>query len=116
VFCPFCGSATEIQQGSLVCAASGMDFSEKVREELTAVAEQPPTVAAAARVRWGGHWRCPADGEPMVEAEGVVACRACMTQLPPLLIYQLIEFHVHLWVPTTSSALIGPRFGPVCCS
>lgn len=72
-----------------------MDFSLVAQQELTAVAEGPPTQSEPSRTQWGGHWHCPADGESMIEAEGRVVCPACLRQLPPRLIYGLIEFHVH---------------------
>jgi hypothetical protein len=37
----------------------------------------------------------PADGAPMEEVDGLVACSRCSTVFPGPLIHQLIELHLH---------------------
>jgi hypothetical protein len=54
MFCPRCGSLTEVREDRLYCLASGMDFSPVVRQELTTVAESPRTEVDAVSIRWGG--------------------------------------------------------------
>jgi uncharacterized Zn finger protein (UPF0148 family) len=99
VFCPRCGSTTSESDGRLICDGSGMDFSLAVRDALTEVVVRPAEAGDASKVRWGGTWHCPADATRMIEADGRVTCPSCKRALPPRVIYQLIELHVH---PPTS--------------
>lgn len=95
MYCPRCGSPTEVRASYLVCTATGMDFSQVVRRELAELVASKPTTSETSQVRWGGSWYCPADATPMNEVEGRVICPSCDRSLPPRLLYQLIEFHVH---------------------
>jgi hypothetical protein len=72
-----------------------MDFSVNLATELTAIATHPPQRSTSLTYKVGGSWCCPADGGPMVEAAGRLACPQCDRDLPGRVIYQFIEFHVH---------------------
>lgn len=72
-----------------------MDFSVNVATELAAIADRPPQPSEPLTYKVGGSWCCPADGLPMVEAAGRLACSHCDRELPGRVIYQLIEFHEH---------------------
>ena len=72
-----------------------MDFSINLAVELDVIATQPPERSTPLTYKVGGSWFCPADGRPMVEAAGRLACPHCDRDLPSLVIYQLIEFHDH---------------------
>ena len=95
MFCPKCGSTTVSADGRTVCSRTGMDFSIKVAEELAAIVAGPPRVSTPITYKVGGSWHCPADGQPLIESPGRLACPACNRDLPSLVIYQLIEFHAH---------------------
>jgi len=62
---------------------------------LAAVADNPAQEPQDSTVHWGGRWHCPADAEPMAEQDGRVTCPRCSRALPPRLLYDLIELHVH---------------------
>lgn len=72
-----------------------MELSELVTQGLTAWVAGDNAQESPRPIRWGGIWFCPADGNRMDEAEGLITCRKCGRHLPPRLLYQLIEFHRH---------------------
>lgn len=95
MFCPRCGSATEILDNVPRCIATGSDFSAKAWQDLEAIAGSEPGQAADLKIRYGSTWHCPADGAEIRESDGHAACTSCGRSLPGGLLYQLIEFHDH---------------------
>lgn len=84
-----------MRDGRLYCTATDMDFSIVLSKELTNLVANAPAAGVPSKVKWGGTWRCPADGTYMTEVDGIVACQACKRSLPPRLLYGLVEFHNH---------------------
>jgi hypothetical protein len=78
------------------CNVGAMELSRAVHEALRAVVDREPAAdPAPSSIRRGGEWHCPADGSRMHESQGHLVCPACGRHLPPPVLYQLIEFHVH---------------------
>jgi hypothetical protein len=80
------------QDGVLVCSASGMDLSQKVREGLEELVAMPGAESISSR--GPGHssrWFCPADGTRLADA----ACPQCGREMPGWIRYNLIEVHQH---------------------
>ena len=95
MFCPKCGSTMVSTAGRTVCSQTGMDLSPKVAEELATIVAESPRLSKPITYTVGGSWHCPADGQPLIESSGRLACPMCDRDLPGLVIYQLIEFHKH---------------------
>lgn len=93
--CPRCGDRLEPLRDEIMCRRGDMELSRVLRLGLEEVVEVPAGRPDASAIRWGGAWHCPADGEAMVEEDGVIQCVACGRFLPGRLLYQLIEFHSH---------------------
>jgi hypothetical protein len=72
-----------------------MELSQVVASELAEIVRAEPAEPKASTVLWGGEWHCPADGRRMIETDGQVVCPACARNLPPKVLYQMIELHVH---------------------
>lgn len=87
LYCPYCGDPLEIADEEVTCRRERMGLSRVVQDELTQIVEST--------IRWGGRWHCPADGEQMVELNGMVICPTCRRCLPGRTLYGLIEFHPH---------------------
>src|SRR5207244_3226699 len=62
MFCPRCAAPTQVRDGRLYCTATDMDFSMVVSKELTNLVANAPAAGVPSKVKWGGTWRCPADG------------------------------------------------------
>lgn len=95
IFCPCCGSPTELSDSWLTCSATRTEFSTSVASELHRYVETPPQAVPAVSFRWGGSWFCSADATAMVETDGRVSCLACGRTMPNMLLYSIIKFHVH---------------------
>jgi hypothetical protein len=81
--------------GVLTCRKGGMELSQVIQRELEDIVLSPPRPGEPKAIRWGGRWHCPADGERMVEHDGIIRCPTCKRCLPGRVIYGLVEFHVH---------------------
>lgn len=81
----------------MVCPIGEMELSPHVQAELLRIAAGPPLEPSSRTMsfRYGGGWRCPADGAHMAELDGYVKCGECGRCIPGGVLYQLIELHVH---------------------
>lgn len=93
--CPRCGDPMEIVGGEVTCRRGQMGLSKVVQDELEEIVQSPPRRLEPRDFRWGGRWHCPADGERMTEADGIVQCQSCQRCLPGQTLYALVELHPH---------------------
>ena len=95
VHCPRCGDLMQMRETELTCVGGDMPLSRKVESALRAFVEAGPGLPELSTHRWGGTWRCPADGARMIETDGLLRCSKCKRYLQATVIYQLIELHPH---------------------
>jgi hypothetical protein len=87
----------EVYSGELTCAAGAMGLSQSLERSLAArfAGDRDPDDPFPHGFVIGGRWFCPADGTPMEEVAGVVACPRCSRSLTRSQIFQLVELHPH---------------------
>lgn len=79
-------------EGALICSASGMELSQKVREGLEEViATQGAEVDSSQVAGRSGRWFCAADGTQLAD----LVCPRCGRAMPGWIWYNLIEVHQH---------------------
>lgn len=100
MFCPKCGSPLVLEQFSggreeLYCLKGDMGLSQVVRQKLEErycnPKGKPPLLPVNRRIRWGGRWFCPGDGEVLNEW---LECNKCGKHISDVA-YALIELHPH---------------------
>jgi hypothetical protein len=82
-------------ESEMTCLVGHMGLSQSVRRGLEEIVALPPTLPEPMKVRVGGEWHCPADGELVVEDHGLMQCSVCGRYLTPSIIYGVVEFHFH---------------------
>jgi uncharacterized Zn finger protein (UPF0148 family) len=93
--CPRCGDELVTIHGNVSCEQGGMELSQVMATELLQIAVAEPAEPQASAIHWGGEWHCPADGSRMFEIDGRVEFAVCGRNLPPKVLHQMIELHVH---------------------
>ena len=94
LFCPKCGEAMAVQDGTLACARGEMPLSRALHKSLNEVFVAKTRRARAHALHWGGEWFCPGCGVAASTDKEHVRCPRCGEYLDEFL-YALIELHPH---------------------
>jgi hypothetical protein len=94
VFCPKCGKAMDMVNGTFTCVSGEMPLSRNLHERLCEVFVSRTRSARPVPLNWGGGWFCPGCGVPATADREHVRCEKCGEYLDEFL-YALIERHPH---------------------
>jgi hypothetical protein len=96
MFCPWCGSPTEVRGGELTCPAGNMAFAPRTAARLCAAFVERTTMPSAKPLPYlpGGRWYCPGCGVRMITDAHDVHCPRCTLHLNEFLT-ELVELHSH---------------------
>src|SRR5579859_3853717 len=109
MYCPYCGNAMHSTLEGWYCSTGNMYVSPKLAEILLSLLEDT-FIAPQTAVPWQdakhSSFRCPRCRQQMVsDTRGLKQrCMACGLDLPPRVVYQLVEFHPHLSSQESSSS------------
>ncbi len=94
VFCPKCGKAMDLVNGTFACVTGEMPLSRNLHDKLCEVFVSRTRVARSVPLNWGGRWFCPGCGVPATTDHEHVRCGTCREYLDEFL-YALVELHPH---------------------
>jgi hypothetical protein len=94
MFCPKCGDAMTLVDGTFTCAEGQMQLSRDLHRRLSEVFVAHTRKARPHALNWGGGWFCPGCGVAAVADKEHVRCPMCGEYLDEFL-YALIEQHPH---------------------
>jgi predicted amidophosphoribosyltransferase len=94
VFCPKCGKAMELADGTFACVSGEMPLSQNLHDRLCEVFIRRTHSARSVTLNWGGSWFCPGCGVAAETGRAHVRCETCGEYLDEFL-HALIELHPH---------------------
>ena len=94
VFCPKCGQAMDIVNGTLTCVSGEMPLSRDLHAKLSEVFVARTRSARPITLNWGGGWFCPGCGVATASDMEHVRCGKCGEYLDEFL-HALVELHPH---------------------
>jgi ribosomal protein S27AE len=94
MFCPKCGQAMDIVNGTFACVSGEMPLSRNLHAKLSEVFIARTRGARPITLNWGGGWFCPGCGVAATADREHVRCGKCGEYLDEFL-HALIELHPH---------------------